>query len=83
MGQPNERLWDSLIVNMLPVIEHSVKKKENVRFPGHGCILGTPEGPTQETFWMSRAQLCLEALSELDFFHQSTKDMIQHRFLGM
>jgi len=26
---------DSLLVNILPVIEHSVKNKENVKFPGH------------------------------------------------
>jgi len=26
---------DSLLENILPVIEHSVKNEENVRFPGH------------------------------------------------
>ncbi len=26
---------DSLLKNILPVIEHSVKNKENVKFPGH------------------------------------------------
>ena len=26
---------DSLLENILPVIEHSVKNKENMKFPGH------------------------------------------------
>ena len=40
---------DTLIVNILPVIEHSVKNKEKVKFPGHFWNMDGHTSPSGES----------------------------------